>query len=315
MDHKEKWEQLKRDYNKQEIEIEEVVEEKEPREMTEEEKQKVKKQMMGLIWLILIIIIGIIIFFIVSGLIKKDEKTTNNEPVVEEKIPDSLEEGEIDTTNETIQEINKMFSFNINNPLYEENILNLFNSEKVQVEDLNFRTKMLLITSNSIFNNYMLEKTNLKNYKTKEVSLTKVKLEELSKEIFGKDINLEHNNFKYYYETKEGVTYFDVTLEDDKYIFRETTGTPSQFRVHMNLYYVNKVSVELTLRYQVLFINNNGIYKDKEMTELISTDRYNVENYLNKAEMYDFEYEEKEAFKYYIDNFEESIHKIEKEDE
>lgn len=313
MDHKDKWKRLKRKYNNQKIEVEENVEKQEPIEMTEEEKQRVKKELMGLIWLILIIIIGIIVFFVISGLIKKDEKPTNNEPVVEEKLLEPLEEGEIDVSNEIIQEIDKMFSFNINNPLYEENILNLFNTEKVKIEDLNFQTKMFLITSNSIFNNYMLEKTNLKDYKTKEVSLTKEKLEDLSKEIFGRDINLDHNNFKYYYETKEKVTYFNVTLENDKYIFTETTGSPSSFRVHMNLYYAYKVSVELTLRYQVLFINNNGIYKDKEMTNLISTDRYNVNNYLNKADMYDFEYEESDIYNYFLNSTNPSVYLVNKE--
>ena len=53
-----------------------------------------------------------IVFFVISGLIKKDEKPTNNEPVVEEKLLEPLEEGEIDVSNETIQEIDKMFSFN-----------------------------------------------------------------------------------------------------------------------------------------------------------------------------------------------------------
>ena len=47
-----------------------------------------------------------------------------------------------------------MFTFDIRNPLYEANILKLYSGNKVEVDNLDFQTKMLLVTSHKKFKNY-----------------------------------------------------------------------------------------------------------------------------------------------------------------
>ena len=191
------WEKSKTTTYKEELE-EQIIDELEPREITPEEKQDIKKTMVILIWIVLIIIFSYILINLLFKFMDKKEKQVI-EVENEEEVRESLPDGDIATNNKIIQEIDKMFEFDKRNPLYEENILKIFGNDKKKVEDLDFQSKMLLITSNNIFNNYMINKTNLINYKNKEVSITKKKLEELSNEIFGRDINLQHQNFKYYY--------------------------------------------------------------------------------------------------------------------
>ena len=295
MDQKDRWAQLKSEYNAQEnLETDEVIEEQEEEKkpMTEEEKQDVKKQMMFLIWGIIAIIFGYIIINVAMNIFNKEEEQIVEAP---EEPKEVLPDGEIEVTNSIVQEIDKMFTFDIRNPLYEANILKLYSGNKVEVDNLDFQTKMLLITSNSIFNDYMLNETNLKNYKNKEVSLTKEKLEELSKEIFGRDIKLNHENFKYYYINKNEVIYFNAELKDNKYIFTETTGKPSAIEVYKELVYVYKDGINLNMKYSVLFIKQNKIYKESSLKNYIGED--NAENrkkYTDKGFFYEINFSAKE---------------------
>ena len=309
MDQKDRWAQLKNEYNAQEnLETAETLEEQEEEKtpMTEEEKQKVKKQMMFLIWGIIIVIFGYVIISVISNLNDKEEQVVETPEEPKEVLPD----GEIEITNSIVQEIDKMFTFDIRNPLYEANILKLYSGNKVEVDNLDFQTKMLLITSNSTFNDYMLDETNLKNYKTKEVSLTKEKLEELSKEIFGRDINLNHENFKYYFINNNEVIYFNAELKDNKYIFTETTGKPSTIEVYKELKYVNKVAENLWLRYEVIFINEKGIYKDSAMKNLITNNKNDKKSALVKSDNYDYFYVQNEHLDYYLYGIESSFNEI-----
>lgn len=295
MDQKDRWAQLKSEYNAQEnLETDEVIEEQEEEKipMTEQEKQDIKKQMMFLIWGIIAIIFGYIIINVAMNIFNKEEEQIVEAP---EEPKEVLPDGEIEVTNSIVQEIDKMFTFDIRNPLYEANILKLYSGNKVEVDNLDFQTKMLLITSNSIFNDYMLNETNLKNYKNKEVSLTKEKLEELSKEIFGRDIKLNHENFKYYYINKNEVIYFNAELKDNKYIFTETTGKPSAIEVYKELVYVYKDGINLNMKYSVLFIKQNKIYKESSLKNYIGED--NAENrkkYTDKGFFYEINFSAKE---------------------
>ncbi len=268
----------------------EVIEESERKEMTLEEKQDVKKQMIMLIWVVLIIIFGYVIINVVMNFIKSDEKEIEETVEEQEEVKEVLPDGEISINNKIIQEIDEMFKFDKRNPLYEENILKLFSDDRKEVDELDFKSKMLLITSNRIFNDYMINETNLKNYKTKEVTLTKKKLEELSKDIFGRDINLEHSNFKYYYVENNNVVYFDATLKEDKYIFTITDGKESSIEVYKKINYVYKIDTELYIHYNVLFLKGNNIYKDREFNFFITNNLNNINSYINLGNSYEFIY-------------------------
>lgn len=290
MDQKDRWAQLKNEYNAQEnLETAETLEEQEEvkRPMTEQEKQDVKKQMMFLIWGIIAIIFGYVIINVAINFFDKEEEQIVEQP---EEPKETLPDGEIEITNSIVQEIDKMFTFDIRNPLYEANILKLYTGNKVEVDNLDFQTKMLLITSNKTFNDYMIDKTNLKDYKTKEVSLTKEKLEEISKDIFGRDINLKHESFKYYYINNNKVIYFNAELKDNKYIFTETTGKPSTIEVYKQLLSVYKISDEINLQYKVIYIKNGKVYSDYKLTKLLSNNINNINSIVYNGNDYEFIY-------------------------
>lgn len=305
----ERWDSLKKEY-KEQLEQNIVEEVEQPIPMTEEDKLKFKKQLIILVWIIIIFIIGLIMY---NVFINKSENIKYNEKEIQEEVIEPIPEGDISITNESIQQIHEMLNFNINNPLYEDNILKLFKEEKVNIKEMDFQTKMFLITSHKYFKEYMLKDTNLKNYKDEQVSITKKEIDELAKQILGPEITLEHENFKYFYEEGNQVIYFDVILENDKYILKETIGRPSSFTVFLNLYYAYKIDVELRLRYHVLFLNSNGIYQDEDMKILISKDVDNVNQYFNKSKNYNFKYIESDMSTYYIDDFGVATHQINKE--
>ena len=52
--------------------------------------------------------------------------------------------------------------------------------------------------------------------------------------------------------------------------------------------YVNKVAETLWFRYNVLFINEKGIYKDSNMKKLITTDKTKIKEAIAKTEIYDY---------------------------
>lgn len=275
------WEKSKTTTYKEELE-EQIIDELEPREITPEEKQDIKKTMVILIWIVLIIVFSYILINLLFKFMDKKEKQVikvENEEEVRESLPD----GEIATNNKIIQEIDKMFEFDKRNPLYEENILKIFGNDKKKVEDLDFQSKMLLITSNNIFNNYMINKTNLINYKNKEVSITKKKLEELSNEIFGRDINLQHQNFKYYYIENNNVVYFNVTLKEDKYIFSLAEGKESSIEIIKNVNNAYKIGNQIYIQYDLYMIKNKISSKSTiyELIYLDSNESYYLEN-INK---------------------------------
>ena len=267
MEQKDRWDYLKKEYKGQEI-IEETEDFEEPKEMTEEEKQQVKKQMMFLVWLIIIILFGVVVFAVVSKIFDKKEKT--QDVPIEENLKEPLPDGDIDITNELLKEIDSMYKFNVSNPLYEENILKLFSGDKVEINNLDFQTKMLLVTSHTIFNEYMLNGAKLNQYQKTQVSITKAKLEELVEQILGPDIDLDHDDFKYYYYDGDKIVCFDVVLNKEKYLFVESEYEKSKISVHKKMISANKIGDEVYIKYKYIFVNENGVYADPKFKTLIT---------------------------------------------
>ncbi len=283
MEQKDRWDYLKKEYKGQEI-IEETEDFEEPKEMTEAEKQQVKKQMMFLVWLIIICLFGVVVFAVVSKIF--DKKENNQDAPIEEGLKEDLPTGDIDLSNSILKEIDSMYEFNVTNPLYEDNILKLFSSDKVEINDLDFQTKMLLVTSHKIFKEYMLNETNLKQYPKEKVTIKKAKLEELIKEILGPDIELEYDNFKYYYETGEKVIYFDVILKNNEYSFVKNEYENSKISVHKKMISASKIGNEVYIKYKYIFVNETGIYADPNFKNLITLNDGKIKDSLDYGKGY-----------------------------
>lgn len=291
MEPKEKWEQLKREHKKEENEkIEEIkeFEETEPQIMTQEEKQKLKKQMIGMIWIIVIVIIAALVF--VFGF--KDKKKHTQEPTdenVEINTREPLKNGAVAVDEPEVKEINTMFNFETINPLYEENILKIYSLETTTIEEFDFSTKMLFLTSHSDFKKIVEEKGLGKE--NKKITLTTKEIDELALKLFNKDINLEYQDFKYYLEKDGVVTYYDAILKDDKYTFNESTGVESKIKVYSKMYSCYKEENILYIDSRVVFINESGVYSNPEMTELIGKRTDLADKYVNSGYSVKFTYE------------------------
>lgn len=283
MEPKEKWEQLKRDYKKEQQEIIEEpveIEKTEPRVMTQEEKRKIKKEMMGMLWLIVIVIIAGLVF--IFGF--KDKKSNNNTTTdtdIEIESSKPLKNGTVSIDDPTVKEINAMFTFETINPLYEENILKIYKLETTKIEDFDFSTKMLFLTSHKEFKKLVNDKGLGKD--SKNTNVTTKEIDELSQKLFNKDINLEYQNFKYYTEKDGTVTYYDAVLKDGKYTFVETTGLESKIKVYSKMYSCYKEENVIDIESKIVFVNETGVYANPEMTELISKRIDIAENYINSG--------------------------------
>lgn len=286
MEQKDRWDYLKKEYKEHVVEENETVEqEKEKIPMTDDEKKYFKKQVLLLVWIIIIVaVIAVVLMFLPTKKEKdKGKKESEQTEVVERDEP--LPSGDIDVTNKTIQKINKIFNFETTNPLYEKNITKIYGEGTIEIKDLDFQAKMLLITSNEKFHELM-KKKNISNYENSTITLTKKELQDISDKIFNEDIGLNFENFQYYYQENDNVIYFDAILEGDKYTFSVTTGKESSIKVYTKLYAAYNLENEIQIQNKVVFVNNQGIYADSKMSKLLSTNHNSLEIYLERGSIY-----------------------------
>ncbi|MBQ7136414.1 MAG: hypothetical protein IJO43_00355 [Bacilli bacterium] len=246
-------------------------------ELSEEEKRQIRKKMVLLIWFC-IFMGGLMIFntiYPINNFFEKKEVVKVEE---QEKLP-SLPSGDVPLDNEEIQTMIEMFNFDINNPLYETNVAKLFNG-KQEVEDMDFELQMFLLTSNDKFNKYIAEKTTIDDYYTNEndveVSITTEQLNSIVKEIFGEEIAIDYQNFKYYYNYGEdNIVYFDAMLDESAGIY---TFTPieqpikTKTEMHLEVFSANNLADTIYINYYVIYTNEKGIYGDAMTNNLLSND-------------------------------------------
>ncbi|MBE6151403.1 MAG: hypothetical protein E7162_06300 [Firmicutes bacterium] len=294
MEQKDRWDYLKKEYKEHVVEENETIEqEKEKIPMTEDEKKYFKKQVLLLVWIIIIVAaVAVVLMFLPDKKEKdKDKKIPEEIEVVERDEP--LPSGDIDVTNRTIQKINKIFNFETINPLYEKNITKIYGEGIIEIKDLDFQAKMLLITSHSKFHDLM-KKKNISNYENSTITLTKEELQSVSNKIFNEDIGLSFENFQYYYQENDKIIYFNAILDGDKYTFSITTGKESSIKVYTKLYVAYNLENEIQIQNKVVFVNNQGIYADSKMTKLLTKNLNNLEMYLDKGSIYISKYNVKE---------------------
>lgn len=262
------------------------------KDMSEEEKRKVKKQMVLLIWFI-VAIIAIMIASVFFPIKNKDKELSKVEQV-EEKGPEVLPIGDVDLDNEVIEKIDCIFNFDSSNPLYNPNVLNLFN-DKVNINELDFDTIMLLLTSTNQFTSFMLTNTNFNKFNPDAdanlaITISKDDIKNQINQLFNQDLNLEYKDFKYYFNYgKDKVVYFNARLDDDIYYLEPTVeNIQTGIFVHKKLVLAENYGDEIILRYRVLYSNNNGIYSDKELTKFVTNDFINIDKYLEYANRYEF---------------------------
>jgi hypothetical protein len=92
-------------------------------------------------------------------------------------------------------------------------------------------------------------------------------------------VHTDHINIK----VNEEVIYFDAKLENNQYKFTKTEGKGSSFYVYSVLSSAHKIDTNVYIQNKVLFIKNNKIYSDKEMTQLVSDNITEINNVLDKA--------------------------------
>lgn len=248
------------------------------RKLTEEERKTAIKNIVITMW-----IVGIFMLVMIVWAFLPINKSTSNEPMINEPVVNNaLPDGDLLITNETVIKINNSFNFESVNPLYENNILKLFNDTPKTIETLDFQTQMLLITSNEKFKTLMNNKK-IEEYTTNNIILTVNELQEVATSIFGYDIGMKYEDFQYYIKVNEEVIYFDAKLENNQYKFIKAEGKGSSFYVYSVLSSAHKIDTNVYIQNKVFFIKNNKIYSDKEMTQLVSDNITEINNVLDKA--------------------------------
>lgn len=263
--------------------------------LSEADKKEMKKQLVFLIWIV-VITIGVLIFLSVHSLLNWDisEPENTNRPI---EIRPSIPNGSVDVSNEVIQSMANKFAFNSYNPLYEKNILNLLEGN-IEVNKLDFQTKMLLLTSTEEFNTFMFTTTNLKKYNPAaeynlNITFTEGQLENIAKTVLGEDIVLEHEDFSYAFAyTTESIIYFKAELKDGVYTLNVIDNIKSSFNVYHKLIGAEKMDSTYYLKYAVLYSNSTGIYRDKGFTEFLTSNILDLEKYISRGEVYQFIFNE-----------------------
>jgi len=256
-------------------------------ELSDEEKREIRKKMILLIWFC-VFMGGLMIFntiYPINELFSKKEETVK--VVEKEPLPD-LPSGDVPLDNEEIENMIDMFTFDVNNPLYEANIGKIFAGNK-NIEDMDFELQMFLLTSNDKFNKYMEEKTIIDEYFTTnievEITISTKQLDNIINEVFGKKLKIDYQNFKYYYNYGDNnIVYFDAVINEDTNTYTFTAAdqqVKSKIEMYMKPFAASNIDNNVYIKYYVVYINENGIYSDVNANNLLSNDVTKIKDFIS----------------------------------
>ena len=263
-------------------------------ELSNYEKREIKKMLVITIWIVVIVGILMIVLWFIRPFDKKnkllvDNNNNLNTPI--EYIYSSLNNGNLDVNLEAIKRIDSIYNFNFTNPLYNE-IYNVF-SENLVIEDASDETKLFLLSSNDEFNETISNKITSydKDNQIIELNLSKDELNTIINDIYGESYLFDCEYFYFAYKLTSGeIFYFKGTLENNNYIFEYVETKLADIRVYTGLISASKRETTITLNYGIVFVNDMGIYTDKNCKNLLSTDIRMAKYYALTGEIYEVTY-------------------------
>ncbi len=287
------------------VELEEGEEEKVP--LTEEEKLVIRKKIGALLCGVIIVFIFLIIVLIFDPFAPKkdnDDDGKIDEEVIQEKITlYDYEDGEINLNDKYISQMYdeielKTYDF------YEFDTYFMFANSVNKISSFTDLQKAFFVTKSSEFTTLMTKISTSESICDQTISIDTNTLSSIASERYNSTVSIIPS-FKYnYYYNKSYVASINFKLENDKYIGTcYKSNKVADKVVFQDFIKATKKGDYVYIDVVVAFANKNGVYKDPNYKELITSDREaNREEYLKNANTYRYTFVVDEEDGYYLDN-------------
>lgn len=276
------------------------IEENEREPLTEEEKKEVRKKLFFLLVTIIVVLIGLLIVLIFnpfSSNSNNKNKDNNNNIVDEEdnkqeegKTIFELEDGPIELENAEIRMLKNEITF-LSNDFYENNTIEFYLKDSNDIKDLSDKNKLFLIAKTKEFESLIHQTEFTSTICDTNINIEKIKIDNILNKRFNSSVtNYEPFLYNVY---SEGNYYKTIkfTLENDTYIGKcYELNTKIENLAQQNVISATKDNDKLYIDAKVVFIKEDGVYKDPSFNNPITKENQAFEQYIQHGNTYRYTY-------------------------
>ena len=283
-----------------------INEEEERQPLTEEEKIEVRKKL----FVLLIVIIAVLIFLVVVLIFDpfKSKKVNNNkenqteEKQEQEKPADpeepkkdnltSLPDGEIKLTHSEIQIIINEVEYH-HEEYFENETLFLYKTDKTNISTLSDTNKLFLMSKTADFNSLVKKSINENNLCGNKITIDAKSIQGILKDRFNTSLTKNESFIYSYYKDKTFIKTYKFVYVNG--VYEGSCYTPNTAVNQLAQQQVQKATKEGTKLYidaKVVFIRENGVYKDPTFKTLITkNEAAMIDDYINSGNTYRYTYD------------------------
>ena len=281
-----------------------INEEEERQPLTEEEKEEVRKKL----FVLLIVIVAVLIFLVVVLIFdpfsskqdtnKKDNDTEEKEEQKEDpeepkqETLATLPDGEIKLTNSEIQIIINEIEYKTNE-YYENETLFLYKADNTNITTLTDANKLFLLSKTSDFNSLVKKSINDNNLCGTKIVIDAKSINGILNDRFNTSIKkYESFNYSYFKEETFISTYKFVYNNGNYEGSCHTPNTNVNQLAQQQVVKATKEGKKLYIDAKVVFVKENGVYKDPTFKTLITNNKAAMlDDYINSGNTYRYTYD------------------------
>lgn len=296
-----------------------------PKRVYDAEELKATRKKM-LILLIFVICSGVILFIIMLNPFSsskkekpnKTEEKQNEEEKNKEKENDVLEDGNLELNHELVTNLKSRVALRLMD-FYYIDPFNLYSGDQILASNIPDDIKLYLITREEEFKKLLTAK-GASNYDNTcdgitTVLITKPEFDELLIKYYGPDINFKYSNFHYTYVLDNGTSIiFEFTYVDNIGYSATCKNSYTPEKKTIEKYLQQKLvkaevkNGDIYLYDNVVFIREDGVYKDNNFSELITNNiETTFDDYINAGSLYRYIFKKGETGNYYLYSIEKTI--------
>lgn len=272
---------------------------KETREYDPNELVEVRKKLVFLLGGVVLSCM-IILFLLISPLFNNKNENlgsstnTENNNNEEETIEENDYIGELDLTDKLILELSNKFSFTTED-FKDIDLFPLYNSESLNASDIPNNIKLYLLKRDTKFME-LLVNNGIDDYintcDSSVIVIDKIKFDELVSTLFGPNFTIEYTDINYIYYNDDVSKKITLSYIDNKYVVK-----CNEYLVNDNITkYVQQELIKaigtessIELYQKVVFISQQGVFKDPSMQNLITNDKdATFDEYMDKGNTYKY---------------------------
>lgn len=283
-----------------------INEEEEKQPLTEEEKAEVRKKLFVLLIVIVIVLILLIVILIFDPFNDSStDKKEADEILTEEKEADDKEEpeqtktslntmadGEIALDNTEINLLIDEIEYRTYE-YYENDTMALYASNNVSISSLDNTNKLFLMSKTTDFNSLIKKSIDETSICDSNITIDTPAVANILKERFNTTVSLYEDFIFNYYKDETYIKTFKFTNVNGKYVGScYTPNTEVEKLAQIVVTKATKSGTNLYVDSQVVFVREDGVYKDPTFKTLITNNQAAVlDDYIGSGNTYRYTYD------------------------